>query len=499
MAYVNLPISLSGMFDDLDERLARVETVYSGPQESADAAQATAVSAQALALTSQSTASSAQVQAINAGIQANLAYSQATIAQSQATIASSQAVAAQTSANGKNTIHYSTSSPSGSGTNVGDIWWQYSGSTLIGQWSWNGSSWNPAPITNAVIANLDAGKITTGILNAIEINAGTGGTAFHVSPSGYMSAQGVYIKGNITADSGTFNGTINAQTGYFGGYGTTGNYWSIGSSGITGVGSATITAGQINGSSINIGSGTFQVDASGNLNASSATVTGTITTSNLTATGGHIGGFTIGSTYLSGSGSFFLNSSTGDSTFNSVNIGLTGVYYFSSTGALSASTVNTTGTLNVGTTAFISGSTEVAGNFQVDSVGSVTYNSTNYNIGLFGTGSGGTQAGRMYKTTSVSSKRFKHNIQSFAERDYLSIVSKLNPVTFNYNSDVVDNPEVTAYGLIAEDVQEIPQTEELVNIGADGLPESIAYDRLQWYVIKSISQINDRLTKLEGK
>jgi len=265
-----------------------------------------------------------------------------------------------------------------------------------------------------------------------------------------------------------------------------------------------ITGSTITGSTLNI-SGNFIVNSSGYLTATGATITGAITatsgsfTGSIYASSGTVGGFTIGSTYLSGSGSFFLNSSTGDSTFNSVNIGLTGVYYFSSTGALSASTVNTTGTLNVGTTAFISGSTEVAGNFQVDSVGSVTYNSTNYNIGLFGTGSGGTQAGRMYKTTSVSSKRFKHNIQSFAERDYLSIVSKLNPVTFNYNPDVVDNPEVTAYGLIAEDVQEIPQTEELVNIGSDGLPESIAYDRLQWYVIKSISQINDRLTKLEGK
>jgi hypothetical protein len=176
-----------------------------------------------------------------------------------------------------------TATISGLSYKIGDLYFQYNTSSqVIAQYTWNGSYWQSTPITNTVIANLDAGKITTGILNAIEINAGTGGTAFHVSPSGYMSAQGVYIKGNITADSGTFNGSINAQTGYLGGYGTTGNYWQIGSNGITGVGSATITAGQINGSSINIGSGTFQVDAAGNLNASSATVTGTITTSNLT-------------------------------------------------------------------------------------------------------------------------------------------------------------------------------------------------------------------------
>ena len=265
-----------------------------------------------------------------------------------------------------------------------------------------------------------------------------------------------------------------------------------------------ITGSTITGSTLNI-SGNFVVNSSGYLTATGATITGAITatsgsfTGSIYASSGTVGGFTIGSTYLSGSGAFFLNSSTGDATFNSVTLGTSGLYYFSSAGALSASSVTTSGALSVGTTAFISGSAEVSGNFQVDTLGSVTYSSTNYNIGLFGTGSGGTQAGRMYKTTSVSSKRFKHNIEPFAQRNYLGIVSKLNPVTFNYNPDIVDNPEVTAYGLIAEDVQEIPETDDLINIGADGLPESIAYDRLQWYVIKSISQLNDRLTQLEGK
>jgi len=471
MAFVNLPPNLQDMFYALSDRIAKLETGPNQPGYDADAAQATAVSAQALALTSQSTASTAQVQAINAGIQANIAQSQATIAQSQATIASSQAVAAQTSANGKNTINYSSSTPSGSGINVGDIWWQYSGSTLIGQWSWNGSSWNPAPITNSVISNLDAGKITTGILNAIEINAGTGGTAFHVSPSGYLSAQGVYIKGNITADSGTFNGTIVANTGYFGGYGTTGNYWSIGSNGITGVGSATITAGQINGSSIYIGSsGQFQVDASGNLNASSATITGTIHASN-----GDVGGFTIGSTYLSGSGAFFLNSSTGDATFNSIKLGFSGIYNWSSAGALTALSVTTSGLADVG------------GNLQVHAMAStsatgVVWSSSN---------------SRFYLTTST--ERHKDNITPIPASDYLSKILELEPVTFNYKPEYTDNPSQLISGLIAEKVAAIPEFSTAVNLDKDGLPESIAYDRLAVFFIPAIKQINDRLTKLEGK
>jgi hypothetical protein len=462
------------MFYALSDRIAKLETGPNQPGYDADAAQATAVSAQALSLQSYSVATDASLQASNAAVQA-------VQAQSQATIASTQATYAVTTANGKNTVAYGTSSPPSGTHTTGDLYFQFNGSNQVtAQYTWNGSSWVSNPITSTVIASINAGTITSGTITGIEYNNGTG--TFHVTPAGAL-----------TASSANITGTIVATAGYIGNTGG-GSYWSITSSGITGYGSANITGGLISGSAINIGSGTFQVDSAGNLNASSATITGTIHASN-----GDVGGFSIGSTYLSSGVNFYLNASTGDAKLNSVTIGNAGTYYLNSSGSLSASSVTTTGALSVGTTAFISSSTEVGGNLQVDALSSVTYNSTNYNIGLFGTGSGGTQAGRMYKTTSVSSKRFKHNIEPFAQRNYLGIVSKLNPVTFNYNPDIVDNPEVTAYGLIAEDVQEIPETDDLINIGADGLPESIAYDRLQWYVIKSISQLNDRLTQLEGK
>lgn len=90
------------------------------------------------------------------------------------TATSSDVAVVQASANGKNVITYSSAAPSGSGTRVGDIWWQYSGSTLIGQSAWSGSAWINAPITDAVIANIDAAKITTGFLDvANRIQAGT--------------------------------------------------------------------------------------------------------------------------------------------------------------------------------------------------------------------------------------------------------------------------------------------------------------------------------------
>lgn len=148
----------------------------------------------------------------------------------------SAANAAQSTADGKNKVIYSLSTPSGSGTASGDIWWQYNASgIIIGQWEWSGSSWVPKTIGSAVIANLDAGKITAGTISvAISLEAAT------------------ITGGSININSGTFV--------------------------VTTGGAVTITSG-----SFNINSGTFQVS----------------TTGAITATSGSIGGWSLSSTSIS--------------------------------------------------------------------------------------------------------------------------------------------------------------------------------------------------------
>ena len=76
------------------------------------------------------------------------------------------------SANSKNRVWYATSAPGNTrGERAGDTWFRYSGTTIIGQWRWTGSSWVTQTIGNQVIANLDAGKITSGTINASRIAA----------------------------------------------------------------------------------------------------------------------------------------------------------------------------------------------------------------------------------------------------------------------------------------------------------------------------------------
>jgi hypothetical protein len=102
------------------------------------------------------------------------AESAAAAAASAAAEAEIAATAAQTTANGKNKIVRSTADASGTvGYAAGDLWWKMAStsaaSNVLDQWTFDGTNWNKNPLTNAVIATLDAAKITTGYLAADRI------------------------------------------------------------------------------------------------------------------------------------------------------------------------------------------------------------------------------------------------------------------------------------------------------------------------------------------
>jgi len=308
MAYTNLPPNLYDYFSTVNQRIRKLE---SAP----DQAMTTATSAQ-------STANTASAQALEAATAAG-------IAQAQATTALANAATAYTAA---------TQSLQPSASTIVNSSYQMTAISTNGITVYSGSSATTGArvvMNSAGIAGYNSGGTAT-----FAINASTGAASFSGSITGSaITGSSLNIGGNFTVDGttglltatgATITGTINATAGYFG---TSSNGWSIGSSGITGVGTATITGGQINGSSINIGSGTFQVDSSGNLNASSATITGKIT-----STSGSIGGFNLSSTGLSNSGSsIYINASTATVYGTTVNAG--------SGGITSANTITSTGTL----------------------------------------------------------------------------------------------------------------------------------------------------------
>ena len=101
---------------------------------------------------------------------ANAAAADAKAAQAAADAATAQASAngAQDSANGKNKIFYQTTAPtnpiSGYTLRENDLWFDTDGGYRMAKW--NGSSWVDYGLETQAIANVDAGKITSGFISS---------------------------------------------------------------------------------------------------------------------------------------------------------------------------------------------------------------------------------------------------------------------------------------------------------------------------------------------
>jgi hypothetical protein len=178
-----------------------------------------------------------------------------------------------------NSIYYTTTAPPGSDFIEGDLWFDSDNDFALSRW--DGTAWVSFGLGTAAFSTIDAGKITTGILNAIQLtgNTITGGTIRIGSGTNVFSvdSNGLYL-GNTTFASAPFRvtpaGVLTATQGTFSG--------SLGT-GVS-ISSPSISGGSISGSSITIGTGgAFQVSDTGAM----------------TATVGFIGGWTIATNTIS--------------------------------------------------------------------------------------------------------------------------------------------------------------------------------------------------------
>lgn len=120
----------------------------------------------------------------------------------------------------------------------------------------------------------------------------------------------------------------------------------------------------------------------------------------------------------------------------------------------------------VATNGFANSTSDVLATFQVDSAGDLECNSL--------------------KETSL--RRYKHDIINIVEPQFNNIL-KLNPVTFLYNSDVVQDVndiKIRQAGFIAEQIQQIYPA---VTWYKNGELAGIQYQRLTAYLTKAIQQL----------
>ena len=364
-----------------------------------------------------------------------------------------QITTAQATADGKNKVNYSTSAPSGSGTNVGDIWWQYSAGIVIAQYSWNGSSWVSSPISSAVIANLDAAKITSGIISSIEYNNGSG--TFQVTAAGAL-----------TASSATITGTINASSGYIG---STSTGWQFTSSGYLYSADTTLYPTTSPGGNAN----TYAIFTSRGVYAERIYSTGTQASSIFS-----LGGLSVNGQVSGAAGSFVVNSSGNMTTVGSIT---------------SSGAITTSGNISTSGSASITSGGAMVSNGDL-STPNHTPTSNAANGYVFTTG------GRVTRSTA-SSQRYKENIVD------ISLVPELDPKklldlpvrAFSYKEGELSNSDdrykTLIPGFIAEEVDAIyPVAADYV----DG-PESWNDRMIVPALLSLVQDLYKRVEELEAK
>lgn len=277
---------------------------------------------------------------------------------------------------------------------------------------------------------------------------------------------------------------------------------------------AVFTSSTITGGSLNI-NGNAIIDTSGKLTATQAVITGNITAysgsfaGSITASAGGIGGFNIGTNYLStvdSASGYRWSSSSGSLWVNALNAAGTitansGVTLATGTGNLSMGTnnINNAGTVGCTSVSASSSSTLAGATFS----STVNLNSqTNYS-GI-STGSGSTMVivatgSRIAYTTS--SERFKEQIQYIASAGWLDKVAQLAPITYVTATDftVEGEPNPTQLGLLAEDLADLNNEISLaVNDDPLGDPFSISYERLVVPLIMAVKELKARVEELES-
>jgi hypothetical protein len=209
--------------------------------------------------------------------------------------------------------------------------------------AWNGTILTVSGTINATTGNIGGFEITRDAItgSGFYLSGSATGNGFFISSSKFN----VKANGDVTASSALFSGSvsvtgnINATTGNIGGF-------AITRDAITG--SGFYLSGSAENNEFFISSSKFNVKANGDVTASSALFSGSVSvTGNINATSGNIGGFAITQNAITGSGFYLSGSATGNGFFISsskFNVKANGDVTASS--ALFSGSVSVTGNIN---------------------------------------------------------------------------------------------------------------------------------------------------------
>jgi len=412
----------------------------------------------------------------------------ASSASSAASTASSNASAALTTANGKNSIFRSASTPSA--LKEGDIWINWNDenklyvSTAAGTGSWVLS--RDAAISSAV-TKADAAQASA---NAAVATANAAYPASNFSKSAILQAI------NASSNGTKLNGGV-LETGTVLADDVISTYVYAGFISADKINAGTLQGRNINVTGENIGVGSYDSDSAtyGDISSSSNALT---TFYDRTPIGGYSAVRSVGVNAIA-----LISTSTA---------GVTSSWYpyYDGSGDLGVKhspTYNTspyrwrnlrlTGSLMIGGDGYSdTPSTSVA-----DRPITRLYNDGRIFANTLGTGSGSTivQASGFLRV-QTSSSRYKENIQEINKSGYLDLMSLLKPVTYQYKEEFwPEGSRPILAGLIAEDLNEIEAFKTVVNYNDQGLPESIAYDRMSSLLVLALQEIKNSIDLIKQR
>jgi hypothetical protein len=328
---------------------------------------------------------------------------------------------ARASADGKNTIYRQDNQPTGGTYVTGDTWFDTNDDNKI--YRYNGTTWVGFTLGNNAIASISASKITAGTLDAAQITVSN-------LDAGSITT-GTLIASRIAAD--TITGAMISAT-------------ALNSKTITG--STIQTSAAATSRVILDASGLRAVDSSGNTKVNIST------NGSITAEAGTIGGFSLSTQYLQGSGNIRMNADTGIITCASINasgISLNGNFSGSgqsmTIGAVTVGNALSADSLTVASTTVFSGASNSFPNITTSTA------AANFRWGT-------TTSGRIFESTASSAK-FKENIVDLSSVEDLDPRKLLNlPVrAFSYKESYLQETDERSGcmvpGFIAEEVDEI--------------------------------------------
>jgi hypothetical protein len=345
---------------------------------------------------------------------------------------------------------------------------------------YSGSS--PSSGARVVMNSTGLAGFNSGGSATFSISASTGAAVFSGSVTGSTITGGTLnIAGNaiidasglLTATGATITGTINATAGYFG---TVSNGWSIGSTGLVGVGSGTIVT--------STGANAIVLSSSDN------------------AIGIKSGGAYAGWIGSIGSGAILMHYGTSPSSVAYPRAAMSSTAGTLSGTASSGYSANTDGTNTIAGTSRFFNSVQVDQSITAGSAGSLfEFLSSSGNVRVSQTYSQSVSGRAMQISsaglygTTASTRRKKHEIASYTI-DSAALLN-LDVKTFKYIPEI-DEAQTVQYGFIAEEAQELG-LDELIQYDSTGVPDYFAYEKLPIFLLQLIKELKAEIDQLKGE